>query len=56
MSKEVWLESYECAVEDAMDVEGWDRESAIRHVDSVLETDPHYLDDYHLTIIDAFKE
>ncbi len=56
MNKEIWLHSYECAVEDLMDIDTIGRDQAEREVDDFLERDPCYLDDYHLTICDAFAE
>ncbi len=55
-NKEIWLQSYECAVEDIMDVMELEREEALREIDRILERDPCYLDDYHLTICDAYAD
>ncbi len=53
-NKEMWLQAYESSVEDIMDVMGFDWEAATREIDGILERDPCYLDDYHLTICDAY--
>ncbi len=47
MNKERWIQSYECAVEDIMDVMELEREEAVREIDRILERDPCYLDEYH---------
>lgn len=46
--KELWCHARECAIEEVMDVEELDRETANRWVEEYIEMDPSYLDDYML--------
>lgn len=50
MSKELFLEARECAVEDIADIEGVPLEVATRYFDDYYERDNSYLDDYYNNI------
>ena len=45
-SKELWLHALECAIEEVMDVEDVDRETASRWVEGFIDVDPSFLEDY----------
>ena len=57
MCKELYIEAHEqaheYAVEDIMDVMGLERDEALREIDSILESDPSYLDNYYFTLCEA---
>lgn len=55
MSAEWWIEAYEMAVEDLMDINGWDLEMARRELDDLIANDPKYLNDYIFGVVDAHK-
>ena len=47
-NKELWLHARECAIEEMMDSEDVDRETATTRVEGFIDVDPSYLDDYML--------
>ena len=46
MSKEYWLHSYECAIENIAEDNDITMEEAEVKLNNILETDSHYLDGY----------
>lgn len=47
MSKEIWLQSYECAIEDIANQFDIDIDTAQTVLDLVLRSNPNYLDGWY---------
>lgn len=56
MCKEVWIESYERAIEDLADEINCEFDEAEEILNKLLEKDPSYLDGYLCGDEDAYKD